>query len=109
MVKEIATQEEFNTEITSNKYVVVDCFAVWCGPCKKIAPTFVEYSNLNENKAVTFIRVDGDKVETVFTEYGVDSMPTFLFFKDGQKQDALTLIGADVNKLKENIAKLQKS
>ncbi|KAK2803276.1 thioredoxin trx1 [Onygenales sp. PD_10] len=65
--------------------VVIDCFATWCGPCKAIAPKIVEYSE--KYPQVGFYKIDVDEVPALAQELGVRAMPTFLFFKDGQKVD----------------------
>ncbi|EGC47442.1 thioredoxin [Histoplasma capsulatum var. duboisii H88] len=65
--------------------IVIDCFATWCPPCKAIAPKLVELSEQHPN--VGFYKVDVDECPDVAQELGVRAMPTFVFFKDGQKVD----------------------
>ncbi|EEH22651.2 thioredoxin [Paracoccidioides brasiliensis Pb03] len=65
--------------------VVIDCYATWCGPCKMIAPKLVEFSESYPN--VAFYKVDVDECPDIAQELGVRAMPTFIFFKDGQKVD----------------------
>ncbi|EEH06635.1 thioredoxin [Histoplasma capsulatum G186AR] len=65
--------------------IVIDCFATWCPPCKAIAPKLVEFSEQYPN--VGFYKVDVDECPDVAQELGVRAMPTFVFFKDGQKVD----------------------
>ncbi|PGH29798.1 thioredoxin [[Emmonsia] crescens] len=65
--------------------IVIDCFATWCGPCKAIAPKLVEFSEAYPN--VGFYKVDVDECPDIAQELGVRAMPTFIFFKDGQKVD----------------------
>ena len=62
-------------------HVVVDFYAPWCGPCKRIAPIFGELSNTYTN--VTFIKVNIDDHKEIATQYNVRSIPQLLFFKDG--------------------------
>lgn len=64
---------------------MLDCFAEWCGPCKVIAPKVSSYSDTYTN--VAFYKIDVDAVPDVAAELGVRAMPTFFFFKNGQKVD----------------------
>jgi len=63
--------------------VVVDFFATWCGPCKRIAPAIERLSQELPN--VIFLKVDVDEVSGVAAEQNVSVMPSFLFFKKGSK------------------------
>uniref|UniRef100_A0A8C5BWN7 Thioredoxin domain-containing protein n=1 Tax=Gadus morhua TaxID=8049 RepID=A0A8C5BWN7_GADMO len=67
--------------------VVVDFTASWCGPCKVIGPKFVAMAALPENRNVVFLKVDVDEAADVAAHYEVNCMPTFLFFKNGEKID----------------------
>jgi thioredoxin 1 len=62
-------------------HVVVDFYAPWCGPCKRIAPIFGELSNVYTN--VTFIKVNIDDHKEIAMQYKIRSIPQLLFFKDG--------------------------
>jgi len=63
--------------------IVLDCFAVWCGPCKIIAPQIVKYAKTYTD--VSFYKLDVDDVPDVAQELGIRAMPTFVFFKGGKK------------------------
>lgn len=63
--------------------MVLDCYATWCPPCKAIAPKFEEYSNKYDQAA--FYKVNVDEVPDVAHELGIRSMPTFAYFKNGEK------------------------
>ncbi|KAK9551436.1 thioredoxin trx1 [Aspergillus fumigatus] len=65
--------------------VIVDCSATWCGPCKAISPVFQRLSTSEEFKNAKFYEIDVDELSEVAAELGVRAMPTFMFFKDGQK------------------------
>ncbi|OJD09588.1 thioredoxin [Emergomyces pasteurianus Ep9510] len=65
--------------------IVIDCYATWCGPCKAIAPKIVEFSEAYPD--LGFYKVDVDQCPDIAQELGVRAMPTFIFFKDGQKVD----------------------
>lgn len=70
----------------SDKVVLVDFWAVWCGPCKMIAPVVEELSSEYDGKAVIG-KLDVDNNPNVSVEFGVRSIPTLLFFKGGQLVD----------------------
>ena len=63
--------------------MVIDCFAVWCSPCKTIAPEVVKLSK--KYTSTRFYKLDVDEVPDVAQELGVRAMPTFLLFKNGEK------------------------
>ncbi|MCF8009801.1 MAG: thioredoxin [Clostridiales bacterium] len=64
--------------------VLVDFWAEWCGPCKMIAPVLEEIANENsENVVIGKVNVDENK--SIAEEYKVVSIPTLMFFKDGQE------------------------
>ncbi|KAF2829337.1 thioredoxin-domain-containing protein [Ophiobolus disseminans] len=64
-------------------FVVLDCFATWCGPCKMIAPTIVKFSE--KYPETRFYKLDIDEVPEVAKDLGIRAMPTFVFFKNGEK------------------------
>lgn len=97
------TDENFEAEvINSDKPVLIDFWAVWCGPCKAIAPIVEELSIEYEGKLkVGKLNVDDNQQTSI--KFGVRSIPTLLIFKNGKLAD--TIIGAVpksniVNKLK---------
>ncbi|MHA1452749.1 MAG: thioredoxin family protein, partial [Promethearchaeota archaeon] len=76
------SQDEFNTLIKQNPLVVLDIFAVWCQPCSEMKPTFRELSRNHSD--VKFLSVDLDHSRWMGEKFDVDSIPSFLFFKDGE-------------------------
>ncbi|CAL5193877.1 unnamed protein product [Lathyrus oleraceus] len=78
-------------ENTSDKLIVVDFTASWCGPCRFMAPTFAELAK--EKPHIIFLKVDVDELKTLAEEWGIRAMPTFLFFKEGKEVDRL--VGAN--------------
>ncbi len=86
------TDENFETEVLqSDKPVLIDFWAVWCGPCKMIAPIVEELSTELEGK-VKIGKLDVDSNQKTSIKYGVRSIPTLLIFNDGKLAD--TIIGA---------------
>ena len=86
------TDDNFETEVLkSDKPVLVDFWAVWCGPCKMIAPIVEELAGEYEGKAKVG-KLDVDNNQESAIKYGVRSIPTVLIFKGGKVVD--TIIGA---------------
>jgi thiol-disulfide isomerase/thioredoxin len=83
--------------------VVVDFFGESCGPCKMIAPVYAQFANQFKNKAV-LLKVDIGAYHDVGAAFSVSSMPTFLFFLDGNMETRFS--GADKNKLLKTITGL---
>ena len=71
---------------SSTKPVIVDVWADWCGPCKMLAPNFQAAAKELEGKA-RFVKLDADKNQKLVRKYKVMSLPTVLFFKDGELVD----------------------
>jgi len=86
------TDENFETEvIKSDKPVLIDFRAVWCGPCKLIAPIVEELAAEYDGK-VKVGKLDVDSNQQTSIKFGVRSIPTLLLFKNGNLKD--TIIGA---------------
>ena len=66
----------------SAKTIVLDFYAEWCGPCKMIAPYIEEIAN--EDPDITVAKVDVDKATDLAIEFGIQSIPTIIVFKDGK-------------------------
>ena len=98
-VVEVTDAEAFKTKLEEAKkakrLTVVDFTASWCGPCKRVAPRYAELSLKYGD--VAFLKVDVDKASDVAKGAAVRCMPTFQFFKDGEKVDAME--GADAGKI----------
>ena len=85
------SNENFNKEVlNSEKPVLVDFWATWCGPCKMIAPIISEISEEFNNR-VKVGKVNVDEEKELAIKYGISSIPTLVIFKDGKI--AKTLIG----------------
>jgi thioredoxin 1 len=85
-VEKITDAKVFKEKVLeSSEPVIVDCSAVWCGPCKAISPVFQRFSTQEDFKNAKFYEIDVDDLAEVAADLGVRAMPTFMFFKAGQK------------------------
>ena len=80
------TDANFNEIIQSEKPVLVDFWAEWCGPCRMIAPIVEELAIAYEGKVVVG-KVDVDSNPQVSAKFGIRSIPTLLVFKNGEVVD----------------------
>lgn len=86
------TDQNFEEEvIKSNLPVLVDFWAVWCGPCKMIAPIVEQLADELSGK-VKIGKLDVDSNQQTSIKYGIRGIPTLLIFKDGKVVD--TIVGA---------------
>ena len=84
------TRNNFEKEIkNSDKPVVIDVFATWCGPCQHMEPFFKELAE-EHGDTYTFGKLNLDEARDIAVEFGIMSVPTFLFLKKGK------LIGQEV-------------
>lgn len=82
-------QQNFQQEVlNSKKPVLVDFYADWCGPCKMIAPIIEQIAKEYEGKA-TIAKLNVDENNALAMQFGVMSIPTLIFFKDGREVQRL--------------------
>ncbi|MBC8626063.1 MAG: thioredoxin [Alloprevotella sp.] len=82
----IVNTQSFKELAAQDGLLVVDFFATWCGPCKKLSPILDEVAEEFAGKA-NIVKVDIDESEDLAVEFGIRSVPTVLFLKGGQVVD----------------------
>ena len=100
MYNAVFPSSSFNEAILSNKYVLVDFWATWCGPCMMIAPVIEKIARENDDIVVGKVNVDEEM--SLAMAFKIESIPTLVVVKDGQvvnqmiglrqKEDILNLI-----------------
>jgi thioredoxin 1 len=85
------TDGSFEEAVAKYPALVVDCWAEWCGPCRMVAPIIDELAGEYQGRVV-FGKLDVDENQVVAREHGIMSIPTLMFFKEGQL--AGTQVGA---------------
>jgi thioredoxin 1 len=80
----VVTDETFQQRVlNSDKPTLVDFWAIWCGPCRMVAPVVNEIARENEGK-LNVVKLDVDDNQNTAMAYGVMSIPTLILFKNGQ-------------------------
>ena len=78
------TEENLKTEVTdSNQPIIIKASAAWCGPCIQMIPIFEEIAKIFQDK-VKFLELNVDQARDIAIQYGITSIPTLIFIKDGQ-------------------------
>jgi thioredoxin len=83
------TDATFDGVVTSERPVVIDFWAPWCGPCRVIAPVLEEIAR-ELGDQVTIAKVNVDEQPALASRFGVQAIPQLLFFKDGAVHDKVT-------------------
>ena len=84
----VITNDNFESVMNSGKPVVLDFWATWCGPCKKIAPVIEELAEQYADQVIVG-KVDVEENDDISFKYGIRNIPTLLFIKDGQVVDKI--------------------
>ena len=82
----IATNTSFDELLADGKLVIVDFWATWCGPCRMLSPLLDEVEEEMADK-ITVVKVNVDDADEIAMRYRIMSIPTLLFFKNGQLVD----------------------
>lgn len=99
------TDENVKDYIASGKPVMIDFWATWCGPCVGMAPIVDKLAKEYEGR-VEIGKYNVDEEGDLATEYRIMSLPTILFFKNGQKTDIRLVGGQTEESLRKNIEAL---
>lgn len=100
MSVQVSTDADFNDQLTQNDKVIVKYFANWCGSCKLFAPKYRRLSDDERYTGITFLDVNAEENEAARKLAGVDNLPFFAVFQNGQ-----LVSGAATNK-EENVVDL---
>ena len=101
-IGEISGNDNFQNAIKSNQAVVIDVYTTWCGPCIQIKPFFATLPSKYPN--IKFFKMDQDTNDQLGTTLGIQSIPTFLFYNNGNLVKKMS--GANQSTLTQNIQTL---
>lgn len=83
------TDENLSELLASGQLLVVDCWATWCGPCVRMAPVIDQLIEHFDGQPVIIGKYNVDEEGELAAKYRIMSIPTILFFKDGQLVDRM--------------------
>ena len=83
---QIATNTSFDGLLESEKLVIVDFWATWCGPCRMLSPILDEVEEEMADQ-IAVVKVNVDDADEIAMRYRIMSIPTLIFFKNGQMVD----------------------
>ncbi|KAI4341889.1 hypothetical protein MLD38_026560 [Melastoma candidum] len=97
--------QKLSEAIKDGKIVIANFSATWCGPCRMIAPLYIELSE--KHPSIMFLLIDVDELTEFSTSWDIKATPTFFFLRNGQQIDKL--VGANKPELQKKIAGILKS
>ena len=98
---------KFDTIINSEKPVLIDFFATWCGPCKMLGPILKEVKD-SLGERISIIKIDVDKNQQIASKYQVRGVPTMILYQRGQqlwRQSGVLTKGEIINVILEKSTK----
>lgn len=101
-MQHIKSYDELKELVEKNSNVVVDFFATWCGPCKMLSPLLEELAEAHQE--IIFVKVDVDEADELAAKFGIRSIPTVLYYKNGEVK-AAELGFQPKDKLEANLTK----
>lgn len=81
---DIVVISDSNCQVLKRGVIIVDFYASWCGPCKRLAPVFLRYAQANNEPSIVFGKVDSDESQDLVEEYDIQGLPTVLLLQDGK-------------------------
>ena len=105
-IKIINSTQEFDDLIKQNRYVLVDFWATWCAPCRMVAPVIEKIADQYTEKVIV-AKVDVDEQQELAIRYGIQTIPTIIFFKEGKlasKEIGVKPMASFANMIDSNIA-----
>lgn len=87
MLKKIEGKDFEKEVLKSEKMVIVDFFATWCGPCQMLMPVLKEIASETENYDI--VEIDVDEAQELAMNYGIEAVPTMIIFKNGMEIDRI--------------------
>ena len=83
MIIEVNSENFENEVLKSEKIVLIDFYAEWCGPCQMLSPIVEQVANENDN--IKVVKINVDNAQDIAMDYGVMSIPTLVVIKDGKE------------------------
>lgn len=99
MIHDLTSETQFRNIINQHEFVLVDFFAEWCGPCKRISPWLHEFAD--SHPQIGFVKVDIEIMEDMAAHYKIKAMPTFVLLKNGLEVERFS--GAVEDKIRKII------
>lgn len=98
MLKHV-NKDEFNQLLKQDKILVVDFFAVWCGPCQMLGPVLEDLAKEMDN--IEVLKIDIDEEQELAIEMGIEVVPTVMIFKNGEKKNVLQGLRSKIEFIEE--------